>query len=127
MTCPALPSRGEDKAESVLEHYNSLSVQHRARPRQTCRNYGRMKLKMWEVQFNHGGVSGPGWLLPSCILSWVVQEDEKEPGKKVSPPSPPAHGPLGALPALPVLSASFILTAQKGWPASSSACREPSS
>lgn len=92
MTCPALPSRGEEKAESVLEHYNSPSV-HRARPRQTCRNYGRMKLKMWEVQFNHGGVSGPGWLLPSCILSWVGQEDEKERGKKVSPPFTPSPRP----------------------------------
>lgn len=43
----------------------------------------RVKLEMWQAQLNHRGV-GNWVLLSSCVLSWVVQEDKKDLGKKVS-------------------------------------------
>lgn len=81
--------------------------------------------------------------LLSCIHSWAREEDEEEQDlsevlreQGLAPTSAtlwaPTPHPTGCCylskpPALPVLSASFIFTAQKGWLASSVACREPSS
>ena len=77
--------------------------------------------------------TGTRWSPRSYIHSWAgpggKDEEEKDPSEVLGeqgmgPAGPPTEPGFSVL---PVLSASFIFTAQKGWLASSAACREPSS